>query len=913
MPPLVGRDPELRALDDLIEQARGARSASLVIRGEPGIGKSALLDAAEERAGDGMRVLRCVGIEAEHELAFAGAHQLVRPCLDLIDQLPPPQATALKSAFGLSEGSVGERFLVSLGLLSLLAEYSEGGPVLCLIDDAQWLDRPSAEALVFAARRVEAEPIAFLIAAREGDVRRFEGADLSELELAGISDADAEELLRSTLEREPPPEVRSTLLATAAGNPLALLELPAGLTPGQLDGTEPLVGPPRARGAVEERYRAQLEALPDPARLALLIAAADEVGDVGVVRKAVEGLGGSFADIDPAVDARLVELGDTVRFRHPLMRSAAYRSASPEDRARAHKALAGAIEDPSRSIWHRAAAAEGSDDTLAAELEVSGDQASLRGAQATAATAFERAAELSQDDDRRAHRLRRAAETSMDAGRTDIALALAERARRLSNDPAHLAALDMIRGLEAGRRGSPLDCHLLTRAAAGQFAEAEPDQARTLYLWSFFISFQGGFADRIIDDTQEALRSIEGGTPELRSYGLAIVDGVAAVVAGDIQLARDRLDEAERIAEALGNAPLATMPAFSLLVRAEFGAMCEILERGIAEQRARGVVIGLSGSIGVLAGSQVFDRRLRPAISSIDEGLQLARQLGYDNDETGLLALRARLAGLQGRQESCREDAEAAMRRSLANGVGWATLNARLALVELELGLGNAQESLQHLDQLEQSLVPPIAMASTPDLVDAALRVGERDRAVEAVEAFRAWAPVSRSPLIKATLARSRAQVEDDDEEAERLFGEALAHHEESATAFERARTLLALGEWLRRKRRRSDARAHLRTALDTFEGVGAASWAERARGELQATGEAARRRDVSTLDDLTPQELRIARLVASGATNRDVGAQLFVSPKTVEYHLRKVFMKLGVSSRVELAGADFGDAEAAA
>jgi DNA-binding CsgD family transcriptional regulator len=288
---------------------------------------------------------------------------------------------------------------------------------------------------------------------------------------------------------------------------------------------------------------------------------------------------------------------------------------------------------------------------------------------------------------------------------------------------------------------------------------------------------------------------------------------------------------------------------------------------------------------------------------SVDEGLQYARQFGYVNDEIGLLALRARIAALQGREQDCRDDAAEAMRRSLANGIGWATINARLALGELELGLGNPAEALAQIDQIDRTPVPPIWMMAVPDLVDAALRVGERERAVEAVEAYAAWAPVTRATHVHATLARTRAQVADGDG-AETLFGEALELHRLEASPFERARTELAYGEWLRRERRKTDARVQLRTALDTFEGMGASLWAERARGELQATGETARKRDPSTIDDLTPQELRIAHLVADGATNRDVAAQLFVSPKTVEYHLRKVFMKLGVKSRVELAGA---------
>ena len=530
---LVGRNREERALDALIESARNERSAVLVLRGEAGIGKTALLDAVGERA-DGMRLLRCVGIEAEHELAFAGMHQLVRPCLDLIDHLPPPQAAALRSALGLSADAVDDRFLVSLGLLSLLAEYGEQGPALCLIDDAQWLDRPSAEAIAFAARRLEAEPIAIVIAAREGDSRRFEAPGLPQLDLGGIGEEEAVELLRGRLDREPPPEVLSVLVRAAAGNPLALLEMPAGLTPGQLEGAEPILGPPGARGAVEAEYRARVAALPEPAQRVLLLAAADELGDAATIGRAAAQFGSELADLEPAVDAGLARVDDRVEFRHPLVRSAVYRSASREERGRAHAALAAVIDDPSRSVWHRAAITDGADEALAAELEAAGEHATARGAQVTAAAAFERAAELSEDPARRAGRLARAAGTSMEAGRMDTALALVERARPLTSDPGQLAALEMVRSVEAMRRGSPLECHALTMAAGQALGAANPDQARTMILWSLFASFQGGWADRVLEEVQTTLRTLEGegGNPELARYGLALVEAVGAILDG---------------------------------------------------------------------------------------------------------------------------------------------------------------------------------------------------------------------------------------------------------------------------------------------------------------------------------------------------------------------------------------------
>jgi hypothetical protein len=461
---LVGREAEQRALDALLHSAREERSAALVLRGEPGIGKTALLSYAVDRAAD-MRVLRCVGIEAEHELPFAGMHQLVRPCLDLVDRLPDPQAAALRSALGLSFDGVNDRFLVSVGLLSLLAEACEEGPVLCCVDDAQWLDQPSAEALVFAARRFQAEPIALLMAVREGEARRFEAPGVPELELEGLSDAEARALLTAQLDRAPSPDVVATLLSTAHGNPLALVELPTALSTAQLDGAEPILGPPPVRGAVEAAFGARIARLPDATKRVLLLAAADDAGDIGAVERAAGQLGLAVADLDAAEHDGLVRVDGGVVFRHPLVRSVIYRAATHSDRRAAHEALAAVVDDPMRGAWHRALVTDGPDEALAADLEQAGTRAVTRAAHATAVTAFERAAELSEDRAREGHRLCRAAHAALDAGRLDAAVALADRARPLVVDPIDGAQLTLIRGANAARRGSPLDTHTLLREA----------------------------------------------------------------------------------------------------------------------------------------------------------------------------------------------------------------------------------------------------------------------------------------------------------------------------------------------------------------------------------------------------------------------------------------------------------------
>jgi DNA-binding CsgD family transcriptional regulator len=922
---LVGREAEQRTLNALLDRAREERSAVLVLRGAPGIGKTALLDYAQERA-DGMQLLRCAGIEAEHELPFAGMHQLVHPSLDLIDRLPDPQAAAMRSALGLSDEVVENRFLVSLGLLSLLAEASEEGPVLCCIDDAQWLDRPSAEAFAFSARRLEAEPIAMLMTVREGEGGRFEAPGAEELELGGLDDAGARELLGTRLDPAASPEVVESLLASAEGNPLALLELPTALSEAQLEGSEPILGPLPVRGAIEEQFRARAASLPEDAWRVLLLATADEAGDLDTVRRAAERLGLSASDLELAAGEGLVELDGALAFRHPLVRSAVYGSAPREERKAAHEALAAVLDDPVRSAWHRAAVADRADEEIAGELEAAAGQAEARGASVTASAAFERAAELTEDDERRGRRLRCAAQASLDAGRLEVAAALVERARPLVGDPAETLQLTLVNSAVQGRRGSLAESYELVKNAGAAIADAAPEMAFELALWSLMASFQGGWADRVAPDIQRTVERI-GEAGGLEAVGRPLMLGVTRLAAGDAAGARGPLVEARETAVGLispqpGYAPgpprsgesearragtLTTMAGFTYFLTAEFAGARALISKSVSEHRERGALIRMAGAMGGLAFSQVGDRHLREAAATVAEGLEMTRQAGFDNDQAALLASGARVAALQGREADCREAAEGAMRYSLPNGIGWATNNARVALAELELVLGNPRETVDELGQLTSAYFQPMAPLAVPDLIDAALRLGERERAEESLRRLEAWAPVSGAPQVREIVGRSRAVMAEDPAEADRLFAEVLEGAEHEVPPYERARTHLAAGERLRRERRKSEARAHLRTAMDTFEGLGAKPWAERARGELNATGEKARKRDASTLDDLTPQELRIAELVAAGATNREVAAQLFVSPKTVEYHLRKVFLKLGVNSRVELARVPLG------
>jgi DNA-binding CsgD family transcriptional regulator len=632
----------------------------------------------------------------------------------------------------------------------------------------------------------------------------------------------------------------------------------------------------------------------------LLLAAADEAGDLATVQRAAQALGLGISDLDHAEREGLVRIDGHVTFRHPLVRSAVYRAATRSERRQAHEALAAAVSDPVSGAWHRAVVADRPDEALAGELEGAAAQAIARTAHATAAVTFERAAELSEEEPARGRRLRGAAQASLDAGRLDAALALVERARPLVEDPGDAAHLDLIRATEAGRRGSPAEGSKMLADAARAVGNAAPELAVELGLWSLFTGLQGGWDERLFTAGQAMLQHIDSDGP-LGRFADDVVHGLSAYFAGDAPTAGARFAAALETGASLQGLRTMAMPVFVWAFTGDWPHAREHCTRVVARLRAEGTVSGLAGLMPLLAFTELAERRLRDAQASVAEGLELARPLRYENDETGLLGVQARIAALHGDADACRENAEQALRRSVRNGIGWATTNARLALAELELGLGDPREAIAHFDQIVLTPTPPIVMMAAPDLIDAAVRAGQPERAMAALERFAAWAPMSRAPSVHGMLARCRAILAQGDE-AGALFQEALELHGRETPPYERARTQLAYGERLRRDRRKIEARAQLRSALETFDGIGTALWAERARGELNATGESARKRDASTIDDLTPQELRIAQLVAAGASNRDAAAQLFVSPKTVEYHLRKVFLKLGLSSRIELA-----------
>jgi DNA-binding CsgD family transcriptional regulator len=775
------------------------------------------------------------------------------------------------------------------------------------------MDGPSQAAIAFASRRLHAEPIAVLAAARTRETHSFEAGGLPELELSGLDDATAGVLLQSRMGRPVADEVVQLLLRTANGNPLALLELPAGLTPRQLDGSEPIVGPPPARGAVEESFRVRVAALPQAARTALLLAAAEQDGDLPTLERALARSGLPASALQGAQDAGLVQMDGALEFRHPLVRSAVYASATYSERRAAHETLAAVLDDPVSSAWHRALVTDRADESIAGQLDAAGAQAVARGAHATAAAAFERAGELSEDAPRKGQRLLWAAQTSLAAGRPNVALAFVERSRPLVQDPVDASELDVVTAVVSMREGSPAQTFSLARSAAQALAERAPERALEMVALMIWAAAQGGWAAAAVPDAHDTLAEVRGGGAR-REFMQAMLDGATALLRGDAALAGDQFDAALRTADTVESDPVVTQLA-GLIGQwtADFTPARDRFARVVAQHRAAGSLNELAGTLPLLAIGEMCTGRPHAGFDVTAEGIELLHQLGYAQDEISYIALQAWIAALMGNERDCRDYSEAAIQRGLATGVGWATGEAHLALGLLELGLGNAHEAIEHLEQMEPGPFPPTTALATPEFIDGALRLGEPERAQRALDRLVAWAPVSRTPLVAGMVVRCRAVISSDAEESDLLFREALRHHDFRVVPYERARTQLAYGERLRRDRRRIDARIQLRAALDTFEGLGTALWAERARAELRATGETARKRDASKLDDLTPQELRVAKLVSAGASNKHVAAQLFLSRRTVEYHLGKVFVKLGVSSRAELAQVELEPVLAAA
>ena len=908
---LLDRRNECETLDRLLRSVRSGQSRVLVLRGEAGIGKTALLEYVVEQA-SGCRVLRAAGVQSEMELAFAGLHQLCGSMLDRLAGLPGPQRDALRQAFGLVDGGAPDHFLVALAVLSLLAGEAEERPLACVIDDAQWLDRASRQALAFVARRLLAERIAMVFAVREpSDADEFAG--LPWLGVEGLGDHDARTVLASGISGPMDSRVRDRIVAETRGNPLALLELPRGLTPAELAGGFGLPDRGPLSRRIERSFRRRFESLPPDSRHLLLVAAAEPTGDVPLLWRAADGLGIGAGAAGPAEAAELLELGARVRFRHPLVRSAIYAAAPRPEREAVHGALADATDpeaDPDRRAWHRAHAAAGLDEGVAGELERSADRAQGRGGVAAAAAFLERAAELTPDPVRRGARSLAAAQAKLDAGAPEAAEALLATAELTPLDEIQVARLERLRAQIAFalRRGS--DAPPLLLAAAVRLVPLDARLARETCLEALaagiFSGHLGSSRDvlRIARDTAPASQPPEPHDLLLDGLATRVTEGYAAAVAP----LREAL-EAFRRADDADTADnrwlwLACRIAADLWDHATWEALAT---RGLRLARESGALSILPMAGSYRAGVHVHAGQYRAAWALLEESSAVTEVTGT----TPLVQAKQIIAAWRGHEEEALALIEGGRRLAAARGQGMALSMIDNAHAVLMNGLGRYEEALAAAERAcahgEHSLYGNVLV----ELIEAAVRSDQPQSAAEGLDRLADRTQASGSDWALGLEARSRALVTPGPA-AESLYQEALQRLDRASVPPYLARAQLVYGEWLRRQNRRLDARRQLRAAHDTLSRIGAEAFAERARRELTATGETVRRLTVETRDVLTPQEAQVARLAQKGHTNPEIGAELFISPRTAEYHLHKVFTKLGIRSRKELRVA-LRDADGAA
>jgi DNA-binding CsgD family transcriptional regulator len=901
---LMDRRSERDALDRLVDAVRAGESRALVVRGDPGVGKTVLVDYLADRAsGSGCRVVRAVGVQSEMELAFAGLHQLCAPMMDHLDGIPAPQHDALRTAFGLAAGPPPDRFFVGLATLSLLSEVAGERPLICVVDDEQWLDRASAQALGFVARRLAADPVGLVFAAREPGA---ELAGVPELEVDGLRDDDARALLDSALPGPLDARVRDLIVAETRGNPLALLELPRGLTPVELAGGFGLPGAAPLAGRIEDSFVRQLDALPDQTRRLLLVAAADPSGDRALVRRAARRLGIPVQAAEPAVETGLVEFGAPVRFRHPLARSATYRSASVTDRQQVHAALAEVTDpqaDPDRRAWHGAQAAAGPDEEVAAELERSAGRAQARGGMAAAAAFLERSVLLTADPARYAERILAAAQVNMQAGAFGKALELLETAEAGPLDEFQHAQVDLLRGHVAFASGLGSDAPPLLLKAARRLEPFDPDLARETYLTAWTAA---GFAGPAIRDVLlEICRAVLAlpPTPGDRRPLDLLVNGLALLTVDGHGAAAPTL---RRAADVLADIPVEEVLRWGWIATAasallwDIEGMDAISARHVQLARDAGALGQLPTSLAQLGITRPWMGDFAGTASVIAESDSVVAATGSPMAPYTLL----RLLALQGREAEASAAIASAIELAAASGQVQAAAWAHWAAAILYNGLARYEEAASAVrEYTSNTLNPWMSMWAMPELVEAAARAGDAGLARDALERLAETTQPCRNDVALGIEARCRALLSHG-ADADDLYREAIDRLSRTRLRPELARAHLLYGEWLHRDRRRTDARAQLRTAYDMFDAMGMAAFASRAGRELRATGETVHKRTVMAPSTLTAQEAHIARLARDGHTNPEIGAQLFLSARTVEWHLRKIFTKLGVGSRRELRAA---------
>jgi DNA-binding CsgD family transcriptional regulator len=896
---LQGRASERAVIDGLLERARAGSGGGLVLHGEPGIGKTALLEYAAEEA-HGMRVLRTAGVEPESDLGYATLHRLLVPVLDRLDQLPEPQAESLRVVFGQASGPAPDRFLVALATLSLLSEAGRRQPVLCLVDDAHWADSSSLDTFTFVARRLEAEPIAVAMAVRADEGRLVDVTGLTDLRLAGLDRDAVRALLAELRGGSPYADHLDDLLHATAGNPLAIRELPAAAR-SDAGHREPVPLAAGLRHAFLERVRRRSPA----AQLLLLLIAADGSGRTATIGRAA---GALESDAGPVargeLDDLIIDDGTTLAFRHPLIRSAVYHGATPADRRAAHRALAKALESEytelDRRAWHLGQAADGPDETVAGELERSAEQALRRAGPAAAAAALVQAAKLSVSEPYRARRSVAAAAAWWHGGYAERAVDLLEEAERLPHaDESVRIDCAVTRAHIELRAGTPSDAVARLRPVIHHTSKVDRHRAVQLLMLLGEAGFSANVAEAWTEMAAAAQRLARPGNDADDVFIRLILAVCRARAGADPDLQAGDLDVVEQLTD-----PARLGWAGGMAWGMGNRALARRLHRR-AELLAR-----TSGAIGTLAwvlNSLVADELTRGRFASAEafaeEGHRFAVESGQPNTACRHQSSLAVLAAICGREEQARSLAESVLAEAGQRGLAGSVVSAHRALALLCLVAGRPAEAFEHLEALirdGRTTHPGLTLIVVPELVEAAVRAGLLERAREPLDRFLTSAEAAQAPDRRALAARCRALVAVGNA-ADAQFHLALKLHSQAEHPMEYARTELLYGQHLRRERRRSDARPHLRAAGHVFRRLGATPWADLADDELRATGETTRRTEPNALMTLTPQERRIATAVGQGSTNREIAAQLFLSPRTVDYHLRKVFQKLGIGSRAEL------------
>jgi DNA-binding CsgD family transcriptional regulator len=911
---LTGRHAECDVLDRLVAAVRAGESRTLVVRGEPGLGKTALLEYLAGQA-SGCRVARAVGVQSEMELAFAVLHQLCAPMLDRLERLPAPQRDALRTAFGMSGGPAPDRFLIGLAVLGLLSELAGERPLVCIIDDEQWLDNASAQVLAFVGRRLGAESVGLAFGARipTGDL-----TGLPELVIGGLRENDARALLDSALTGPLDARVRDQIIADAHGNPLALLELPRGLTAAELAGGFGLPGAvplsSSISGTIEESFRRRIDALPAGTRRLLLLAAADPAGDPALVWRAAGRISVGPEAAAPAVEAGLAEFGVRVRFRHPLVRSVAYRSASAQDRQAAHRTLAEVTDpelDPDRRAWHRAQAAAEPDEDVAGELERSADRARARGGLAAAAAFLERGVILTPDPARRAGRALAAANTKFQAGAFDAAQDLLAVAEAGPLSEFEQGRVDLLRAQLAFVTNRGGDAPLLLVMAARRLEPIDTDLARATYLDALTASTLAGRLASPGGHTLEVARAARAAPRPLHDPHVPdlLLDGLAANFnegyAAGVPLLRQALTafgSGMSVDEQLRWLWLTTLAALHLWDDERWDLLSA---RYVELARKVGALSELPLALSTRSLMLLFVGDLSTATALTDEGRAVIDATGSQFAPYAAMGL----AALQGREAEVSALIEATASDVALRGEGIAMSVAEWTNALLHNGLGRYPEAMHaaqralHYQEYPGMHYPGIANWAAAELVEAAARSGMTEIATDTYRWIAEMTSASGTNWALGVQARSAALVTEGNA-AEGLYQDSIMHLDRSRVRAELARAHLLYGEWLRRQRRRGDAREQLRTAHDMLEAMGMEAFAERARRELRATGETARKRAVTPTgnEELTAQEAQIARLARDGLSNPEIGTRLFISARTVQYHLGKVFTKLGIASRSQLS-----------